>query len=169
LVGGFGIKVKGVIVEISTNCIELIKKYEGFRSKPYLCSAGVATIGYGSTYYKDGRKVSLKDKLISEAEASELLEYIANRDFGSKINILVNVELGQNMFDALVSFAYNVGIGNLKSSTLLKKINVLDFTGAAQEFMKWNKAGGKVLAGLTKRRAEEKALFEKDIKRDSNR
>ena len=156
-------------MNISKNGVGIIKKYEGFSSEPYTCPAGVITIGYGSTYYKDGRKVRLSDKPISEAEASELLEYIANRDFGSKINVLVNVELGQNMFDALVSFAYNVGIGNFKSSTLLKKINVLDFTGAAEEFMRWNKANKKVLAGLTKRRAEEKALFEKDIKRDSNR
>jgi len=150
-------------MEISTNCIELIKKYEGFRSKPYLDAVSVATIGYGNTYYKDGRKVSMRDKPISESEASELLEYIANRDFGSKVNMLVNVDIGQNMFDALVSFAYNVGIKAFRESTMLKKINTLDFVGAANEIPLWKKDNGKVLAGLVSRRAEEKALFEKDI------
>ena len=146
-------------MKISENGLNLIKEFEGFRSNPYKCSAGVPTIGYGSTYYRDGKKVTLNDKPISQDEANLLLEHIANKDFGDKINNLVKVELNQNQFDALVSFCYNLGIGNFKSSTLLKKINQADFKGASEEFIKWNKAGGKILDGLTRRRQKEKELF----------
>lgn len=150
-------------MKVATNGLNIIKKWESFRSKPYLDTGRVATIGYGSTYYKNGARVSMRDKPISQPEALALMEYIANRDFASKINILVQAEIGQNMFDALVSFTYNVGIKAFSESTMLKKINTLDFVGAANEFKRWNKDDGKVLAGLVSRRAEEKALFEKDI------
>ena len=146
-------------MKISNNGINLIKQFEGLSLKPYLDAVNIPTIGYGSTYYRDGKKVTLNDKPISQDEANLLLEYIANKDFGDKINTLVKVELNQNQFDALVSFCYNLGIGNFKSSTLLKKINQADFKGASEEFIKWNKAGGKILDGLTRRRQKEKELF----------
>ena len=80
-------------------------------------------------------------------------------NFSSGVSKLLKIQVTQNQFDALVDFAYNVGIGNLKSSTLLKKVNAKNFSGAALEFIKWNKADGKVLPGLTKRRTAEKDLF----------
>lgn len=144
---------------VSKNGLDLIKQFESFKSKPYLCPSQKATIGFGSTYYPDGKKVTLQDKEITEQKAFEILEYIANKDFGSNINKVVKVKLNQNQFDALVSFAYNLGNGNLQQSTLLKKVNSNDFIGASNEFEKWNKSSGKVLSGLTKRRTAEKELF----------
>ena len=150
--------------QISREGINLIKKYEGFRSKPYLCPAGVPTTGYGTTVYPNGKKVKMTDPAITEAEASFLLGTSVDKQYGKAVNDLVVPEIGQGMFDALCSFVYNLGVGSFKSSTLLKKINALDFGGAALEFRKWNKAGGKVLAGLTARRADEEAMFRKDLK-----
>jgi len=151
-------------MKIGKDGIKLIQKWEGFRSKPYICPSGHNTIGYGNTYYMDGKKVALTDKAISEAEASMLMKNILARDFVPKVDKMVVVEVGQNMFDAICALAYNVGVGAIGKSTLMKKLNSLDFEGAAAEFSKWNKAGGRVVAGLTARRAEERALFEKDIK-----
>ena len=137
----------------------MIKMFEGFRAKPYKCPAGVPTIGYGSTFYSNGKKVTLKDKLITEQDATNLLTTVVT-NFSSGVSKLLKIQVTQNQFDALVDFAYNVGIGNLKSSTLLKKVNAKNFSGAALEFIKWNKAyDGKVLPGLTKRRTAEKDLF----------
>ena len=144
---------------VSKNGLDLIKEFESFKSKPYLCPSGIPTTGFGSTYYPDGKKVTMQDKEITEQKACEILEYIANKDFGSFVNKVVKVALNQNQFDALVSFAYNVGNGSLQNSTLLKKLNSGDYQGASNEFEKWNKAGGKVLNGLTKRRTAEKELF----------
>lgn len=146
-------------MKISNNGLNLIKQFEGFSSKPYLCPAGILTIGYGSTYYPNGKKVSWLDEEISEQKANEILEFIANKDFASCVNEVVKVQLNQNQFDALVSFCYNLGNGNFKSSTLLKKINLNDFKLAAKEFVKWNKSKGKVLDGLVKRRIKEMELF----------
>ena len=144
---------------VSKNGLDIIKEFESFRAKAYLCPSGIPTIGYGSTYYPDGKKVTLQDKEISEQKAFEILEHIANKDFGSNINKVVKVLLNQNQFDALVSFAYNLGNENLQQSTLLKKVNQNDFIGASFEFEKWNKSSGKVLNGLVKRRLAEKELF----------
>lgn len=146
-------------MDISQKGLDLIKEFEGLRLKPYRDVAGVPTIGWGSTYYRDNKKVTMNDNPITEDEANSLLAYIANKDFGSFINKVVKVELNQNQFDALVSFAYNLGNGNLQNSTLLKKINSGDFIGASNEFIKWNKVGKTELAGLTKRREKEKKLF----------
>lgn len=146
-------------MQISEKGLNLIKKFEGFSSSPYLCPANVPTIGYGNTFYEDGTKVTLDDESISEDRATELLKYITDKTFSSFVNRAVDVELNQNQFDALVSFAYNLGNGSLEQSTLLKKLNAGDYDGAADEFLRWNRAGGKILAGLTKRRTEERELF----------
>lgn len=146
-------------MKISNNGLNLIKKFEGFSSVPYLDVVGIPTIGYGSTYYEDGRKVKLDDDPMSEERASELLVYKANKEFGAFVNKSVKVSLNQNQFDALVSFAYNLGNGNLQQSTLLRKLNSGDYEGTSNEFEKWTKAGGKVLNGLVKRRLAEKELF----------
>ncbi len=146
-------------MQISEKGLNLIKKFEGFSSKPYLCPANVPTIGFGSTYYENGMLVTLDDDSVSEQRATEILKFTTDKMYGSFVNKAVKVKLNQNQFDALVSFAYNLGNGNLQQSTLLKKVNSNDFIGASLEFEKWNKAGGKVLSGLTKRRTAEKELF----------
>ena len=137
--------------------IDLIKSFEGFRNKAYLDSIGVPTIGYGTTWYPDGTKVKLGDKC-TEEQAEEYLKYALGK-FEAAINKDIKVTISQKMFDALACFVYNVGIGNFESSTLLKKINAKDFLGASDQFIRWNKAGGKVLDGLTRRREAEAALF----------
>ena len=136
----------------------IIKQYEGFRAKPYLCPAGVPTIGYGATYYTDGSKVALRDAPISEADADKLLDKMLGK-YEDAVNRYVQVPITQNQFDALVSFCYNLGQEALRKSTLLKKVNSKDYNGAADQFLRWNLAGGKVLAGLTKRRTDERKLF----------
>lgn len=147
------------ITKISNLGLELIKKYEGFKAKAYLCPANVITIGYGSTYYEDGTKVKLTDSPITKERATELLEALLVSYERSVDSYCVDT-INQNQFDSLCSFAYNCGVGNLKSSTLLKKVNKNpnDLT-IKDEFLKWNKGGGKVLTGLTKRRIEEAQLY----------
>ena len=134
----------------------LCKQYEGFRSKPYLCPAGVATIGYGSTYYSDGRKVTLQDPPMDEFAASALLMYELQHTYlpGTLRNCPI-LATDNKRLNAVVDFCYNLGIGRLQTSTLKRKINAQDWEGAKEELKKWNKAGGKVLAGLDKRRKSE--------------
>ena len=134
----------------------LCKQYEGFRSKPYLCPAGVATIGYGSTYYSDGRKVTLQDPPMDELAASALLMYELQHTYlpGTLRNCPI-LATDNKRLNAVVDFCYNLGIGRLQTSTLKRKINAQDWEGAKEELKKWNKAGGKVLAGLDKRRKSE--------------
>jgi lysozyme len=136
-----------------------ITKHEGLRLKPYLCPAKIPTIGYGNTYYADGKRVTLLDKDITKQQAFDMFKEIANR-FAKRVDTLVTSNINQNQFNSLVSFAYNVGTGNFSSSTLLKKVNKNpnDLT-IKNEFLKWNKAGGKVLNGLTNRRNEEADLY----------
>lgn len=146
-------------MKISENGLNIIKEFEGFSSKPYLCHAKIPTIGYGNTYYPNGKKVTMNDTPITKEYATEMLSYIAQKDFGGKVHQLVIVNLNQNQYDALVSFAYNIGVGAFENSTLLRKLNKGDYEGASNEFAKWNKAGGKVLNGLVRRREKEKELF----------
>lgn len=137
----------------SQNCIDIIKHYEGFRGKAYLCPANVWTIGYGHT---EGVK---KGMVITESDAVALLY----KDLVVYENIIkrhVKVSLTQAQFDALVCFVYNVGEGNFKSSTLLKKLNASNYKDVPEQFLRWTKAAGKELAGLVKRRKTEAKLFE---------
>lgn len=142
----------------SSNFINLIKKFEGLMLHPYLCPAHVPTIGYGSTYYEDGTKVTLKDNPITEERAKSLLMNTL-KQYSDAVNSFSKYPLTQNQFDALVDFAYNVGTGALKGSILLKKVNLKDYEGASLEFMKWTHGGGKVLQGLVDRRKAEQLLF----------
>lgn len=147
------------ITKISTKGLELIKKYEGFSSKPYLCPAKVPTIGYGSTYYEDGSKVKLTDSPITQERATKLLEALLV-SFEKAVDSYCIDTINQSQFDALCSFAYNCGVGNLKSSTLLKKVNVNpDNPTIKDEFLKWTKGGGKTIPGLIRRRTEEAQLY----------
>lgn len=137
----------------------LICEFEGLSLKPYLCPANIPSIGYGNTFYSDGSKVTMNDKLISKYLAFEMFKTIAD-DFAKKVSKLITSPLNQNQFNAVVSFSYNCGISNLKSSTLLKKINSNHFDPTIKdEFLKWNKAKGKVLNGLSKRRELESEIY----------
>lgn len=140
--------------------IELIKKYEGFSAKPYLCPAGVWTIGYGNTKYTDGRKVKPTDKPISVEQAEQLLIATVKQEFLPDL-ITLSPVIQDHRFKlcALLSFCYNLGLGAYSKSTLRKKVNAKLWDEAALEFMRWVNAGGKKLNGLVKRRAEEASLF----------
>jgi len=140
-------------MNISNKGVNLIKEFEGLELKAYKDSVGVLTIGYGST----GPHVTV-GMTITESQAEVLLKKDLSR-FEKGVDDLVTVPLNQNQFDALVSFSFNLGLGNLKSSTLLRKLNSLDYIGAANEIPRWDKAGGKILKGLTRRRLAEKELF----------
>ncbi len=137
----------------------LICKFEGLRLTPYLCSAKVPTIGYGNTYYPNGRKVTMQDKAITKPDAFEMFKFIADK-FSLKVDELVKSNVNQNQFNALVSFAYNIGVNGLAKSTLLKKVNFNpDDLTIKDEFLKWNKAGGKEIKGLTIRREKESQIY----------
>ena len=123
----------------------------------YLCPADVWTIGIGTTVYPNGTKVKKGDKCTQE-QAMEYLQHDL-RSFEKTVNDSVKAPLTQNQFDALVSLAYNIGSTAFKNSTLLKKLNAKDYLGAADQFLVWNKGGGKVLKGLVRRREVERALF----------
>jgi lysozyme len=136
--------------------LDLIKSFEGLRLDAYICPAGVPTIGYGTTKV-NGQSIKVPST-ITESQANDYLKSDV-KSFEQAVNSAVSVPVTQNQFDALVSFTYNLGPGNLRSSTLLKKLNARDYAGAADEFPKWNKSGGKELAGLTRRRNAERDLF----------
>ena len=147
------------ITKIGTKGLDLIKSFEGLKLKPYLCPAKVPTVGYGSTFYENDKKVKLTDPSITEQRASELL-LDSLKSFERYVDSYCRDDINQNQFDALVSFCYNLGPANLKSSTLLKKANVNpNDPTIAQEFLRWNKAGGRALKGLTKRRQAESNLY----------
>ncbi|TBM13386.1 lysozyme [Hafnia paralvei] len=144
-------------MQISENGINLIKQFEGCKLTAYQDIADVWTIGYGWTQPVDGKPVAAGMK-ITQQKADDLLKQGVVQ-YENGVNTLVKVQINQNQFDALVDFAYNLGVNALKGSTLLKKLNAGDYAGAANEFPKWNKADGKEVAGLTRRREAEKSLF----------
>jgi len=150
------------ITKVSAAGINLVKKFEGFSAKPYPDpgTGGVPfTIGFGSTYYEDGRKVTMADPPVTEERATKLLMHMLEH-YERGVDSMCRDDITQNQFDALISFSYNVGINALKSSTLLKKLNINPNDPTIRdEFMRWNKAAGRVLKGLTKRRAEEANLY----------
>lgn len=147
---------------------DLIKSFEACELHAYECATSKQireaakkfyTIGWGNTLYENNTKVGKTD-VISQDRADALFEAIL-ADFEKKTLSLVTAKLTENQKGALVSFAYNCGIANLKSSTLLKRVNEGKYDEAAKEFLKWNKSAGKVLNGLTRRRQAESALFMK--------
>lgn len=137
----------------------LCREFEGFSSKPYICPAGYATIGWGSTRYADGRLVTLKDTPITKDEADALL----NRDllnFYKSVATLCPGILGYvGVSAAILDFTYNLGPARLKASTLRRRINDGNFDEAKLELAKWVRGGGRVLPGLVRRRAAEIKLF----------
>ena len=146
-------------MKLDENGYKLIMGFEGLSLVPYLCSAKVPTIGYGSTFYPSGKKVTMQDTPINLESAKLMLKETANI-FGTQVNLLVKTKLTQNQFNALVSFAFNLGSQALGKSTLLKKVNVNpnDVT-IRNEFLRWNKANGVALKGLTNRRIKEADLY----------
>jgi lysozyme len=139
----------------------LCKQFEGFRGKPYLCPAGIPTIGYGSTYYADGRKVALTDPPMSEPDATALLLQELHHTYLPAVLRHCPVLLtDEKKCNAIVDFAYNLGTGRLQTSTLKRKINAQDWEEAKEQLMLWTKGGGKVLPGLFKRRTTECRLLD---------
>jgi len=145
-------------MKIGENGKKLIKKYEGCELEAYKCPAGVWTIGYGNTYYEDGKKVKSGDK-ITQDRAEKLLDKLLDH-YEKGVDSMTRDDITNNQFDALVSFAWNLGIASLKSSTLLKKVNAdPNDTKIRAEFEKWTRAAGKILAGLVARRCAEADLY----------
>ncbi|HAV1453484.1 TPA: lysozyme [Enterobacter hormaechei subsp. steigerwaltii] len=144
-------------MQTSEKGIALIKEFEGCKLTAYQDSVGVWTIGYGWTQPVDGKPI--RAGMTIKQETAERLLKTGLVSYESDVSRLVKVSLTQGQFDALVSFTYNLGARSLSTSTLLRKLNAGDYATAADEFLRWNKAGGKVLNGLTRRREAERALF----------
>ncbi len=162
---------------ICNAAIDLVKSFEGIHDgdlsviglQPKMCPAGIWTVGYGRALRSKTTNAFLKGAsgkaealakypALTVAQAEAMLAFDLN-DFSAKVQGLIKVKVNVNQFGALVSFAYNLGTGNLASSTLLKKLNAGDYAGASVEFLKWDKAGGNILKGLTLRRTAEMTLF----------
>lgn len=144
-------------MRVSEKGLDLIKRFEGRRLKAYRDSVGVLTVGFGHTDAAGPPKVHSGMEITAQ-EAEDILRKDLTK-YEDVVNDYVTVPLNQNQFDALVSFCFNLGPGNLKSSTLLKKLNAGDYDGAASEFGKWTLAGGRRLRGLVRRRKAERDLF----------
>jgi len=153
---------ESITKRIGSKGIRLIKAAEGLRLKPYLCSAGVPTIGYGST----GKDITLDMAPITESEAERLLRCGLSQ-VRKTLSQDVSVSLNQNQYDALASLIYNIGSGNFRSSTLRMKLNRGDYLGAENEFWKWRRAKGVIINGLVKRRELERQLFAAQVVDDS--
>lgn len=138
--------------------IDLIKQFEGFRAKPYQCSANVWTIGYGSTRDLDGTPITREHRAITETEA-EIWLHDTLVSMAGELEPHITLGLNDNQFSALMSLAYNIGVTALSRSQTLKRLNEGDFDQMRTEWREWRKADGKVLQGLVKRREAELALF----------
>lgn len=141
-------------MNISGNGIKFIANWEGKRNSIYIDAVGLPTIGIGHLI----KRGEVFPKIMTDKEVYDLFRKDV-KYFETAINNLVKVKLNQNQFDALISFTFNVGIRAFQTSTLLKKLNIGDYIGTSQEFLRWDKANGKPLLGLTRRRTAEKELF----------
>lgn len=139
--------------------VELAKHFEGLRLTPYYCPAGVATQGWGTVHKPDGSVVKITDPPITEATATEWLTQTMQGICLAVLKESPALASSPNALAATLDFVYNLGIGRYRSSTLKKKINEQDYQAAADELLKWNKAGGVVLAGLVRRRKAERELM----------
>ena len=147
------------MADVEDKAVDLGEEFEGFRSEPYQDSGGVWTIGFGSTRDGDSRPVTASTPPVTMDEAQAL----AKRDLtwaAREVTNDVTVQLTDNQVAAIEDLIYNIGSGNFRSSTLLRKLNAGDFDGAAAEFDKWDHAAGQVLAGLLRRRQAETDLFQ---------
>jgi lysozyme len=142
-------------MKLNNKGYQIICEFEGFSSEPYLCPAKIATIGFGNTFYGDGRKVTMIDEPITRVEAFDMFKDIADK-FAKRVSDCVTSPLNQNQFNSLVSFTYNVGVANFMNSTLLKRVNANhNDPDIKTQFLRWDKVGTKKLKGLTKRRIYE--------------
>lgn len=148
---------------MNNKAIEILKRFEGFRKEAYKCAGGVATLGYGSTFYLDGSPVQMGDT-ITEKDAEILLIKVVD-DFKVNVKRLLPYTLPEDAVDAVVIMVYNIGLGAFTKSTLLKRIKEdhLNFAAIETEWNKWVYAGKKVLPGLVKRRKEEFALYKSAV------
>jgi len=137
----------------------LARRFEGLYLRPYLCPAGVPTIGYGATYYEDGRRVELTDPAITSERAEALLLWMVRTHYLPAAVGLCPAVGDPERLAALIDFAFNLGAGALRTSTLRKRVNAERWEEVPAELMKWNKAGGRVLKGLTLRRQAEASLI----------
>lgn len=137
----------------------LCRRFEGCYLTPYLCPAGVPTIGYGATYYEDGERVTLLDPPITKGRAEELLLWMVHTNYLPAVITLCPTISEPLRLAAIIDFTYNLGPSNLKISTLRKRINAGRWEDVPTELMRWNKAKGKVLRGLTLRRQAESELI----------
>jgi lysozyme len=159
-------------MDISQACIDLIKQFEGLARVnpadglvyPYKDPIGLPTIGFGSRIDLNGRQVTMNTPPMTQSQAEQLLHTVLQQ-FITSVNNMLQVDVTQHQFDALVDFCYNAGAANLQSSTLMNKLNAGDYVGAMNEFGRWNKARDRstgqlvVLPGLTRRRAAEAQVF----------
>ncbi len=149
------------ITKIDKVGIDLITKFEGLKLKPYLCSAKVPTIGFGSTRYENGVKVKLSDPEITKERAIQLFANTLTQ-YEEAVDDYTTDKVNQNQFNALVSFCYNVGANAFKNSTLLKIVNTnVNSEKIKEQFLKWVKANGKTIQGLVNRRNAESELYYK--------
>ena len=145
-------------MRLNKNGIDLLHRFEGCKLNAYLCPANIPTIGWGNTFYEDGSPVKMGD-VITQERADELFLNIVDK-FANGVRSAILQPINSNKFSALVSFAYNVGINAFKKSTLLKLVNINpDDPSIRTQFMRWTRAGGKVLAGLNRRREAEADLY----------
>ena len=133
----------------------IARRFEGLYLSPYLCPAGVPTIGFGATYYEDGSRVTMADKAITVERADALLAWHLEKVYLHAVLQLCPGADTPGRLSALIDFAFNCGIGNLRSSTLRKRVNAGEWHDVPNQLRKWNKAGGRVLRGLTARREAE--------------
>jgi len=137
----------------------LARRFEGLFLLPYLCPAGIPSIGYGATYYEDGRRVTLKDPAITRPRAEMLLLWMVRTIYLPAVLKLCPVVDTPDRLAALIDFAFNLGASNLAASTLRKRVNAGRWADVPAEFRKWNRGGGRVLRGLVLRREAEAALI----------
>lgn len=151
-------------MKFSKTAVEMNKGYEGFFPKAYLCPAGIWTVGYGTTFI-NGRKVTSSDRMTKEeATAYLVMDMQKHLDGAAKyIKPEIKAQLNQNQIDAITLFTYNLGVGRFSKTPFLQALNAGDFKNCSEKMLQHNKGGGKVLKGLVRRRAEEKALFDKPV------
>ena len=139
---------------------ELCRHFEGFRSRPYICPAGWPTQGFGTVYKPDGTRVTMDDPPISKAQADEWLLSELRSSYGAGIlKASPNLIKHPKVLAAAIDFAYNLGVARYRASTLRKRLEAEDWSGAKQQFMRWTKAGGRELPGLVRRRKAEVSLL----------
>ena len=145
-------------MQLSTNGFNLLAELEGVVLNPYKDSVGIPTIGIGSTYYEDGTKVKMTDKAITKERAIQLAKNVV-KSFEQQVNKSILLPMTQNQFDAMVLLCYNIGKSGFAGSSVVRNFNAGNLQKAADSFLLWNKAGGKVSKGLTNRRQKERNLF----------